>query len=85
MHSSNKVGKVWACFSCADIQRLQLGDRRDAVLLAPGEEFLHGARIGAPRVRIPVRREEFKEAIGRALADGGDEGRGGSCARAPLL
>src|SRR2546430_15815601 len=25
-HTSNKVGKVWACFSCADIQRLHLGD-----------------------------------------------------------
>lgn len=35
------------------------------------------ARIGAPRVRIPdLRREEFKEAIGGALAVGGDKGGG---------
>jgi hypothetical protein len=35
------------------------------------------ARIGATRVRVTnVRGEEFEEAIGRALAAGGDEGRG---------
>ena len=43
----------------------------------PIEEFDGGARIGAARVRIAdIGGEEFKEAIRRALADGGDEGRG---------
>ena len=50
---------------------------RDAARLQPVEEFDGGARIGAARVRIAdIGGEEFKEAIGRALADGGDEGRG---------
>ncbi len=43
----------------------------------PVEEFNGGARIGAARVRIAdIGGEEFKEAIGSALADGGDESRG---------
>jgi hypothetical protein len=49
---------------------------RDAARLEPIEEFDGGARIGAARVRIAdIGGEEFKEAIGGALADG-DEGRG---------
>ena len=45
------------------------GDARDATRLQPIEEFDGGARIGAARVRIAnVGGEEFKEAIGRALA-----------------
>ena len=41
----------------------------------PVEEFGGGARIGAACVRIAdIGGEEFKEAIGGALADGGDEG-----------
>ena len=52
-------------------------DVRDAARLQPIEEFDGGARIGAARVRIAdIGGEEFKEAIGRALADGGDEGGG---------
>ena len=40
----------------------------------PVEEFDGGARIGAARVRIAdLGGEEFKKAIGRALADGGDK------------
>ena len=50
---------------------------RDAARLQPIEEFDGGARIGAARVRIAdIGGEEFKEAIGGALADGGDKGRG---------
>ena len=53
------------------------GDVRDAARLQPIEEFHGGARIGAARVRIAdIGGEEFKEAIGGALADGGDEGGG---------
>jgi len=43
----------------------------------PVEELDGGARIGAAGVRIAdIGGEEFKEAIGRALADGGDKGGG---------
>jgi hypothetical protein len=50
------------------MQRLHLGDRRDALALAPGEEFPHAA-IGATRVRVAdVRDEEFEKARLRALA-----------------
>ncbi len=42
----------------------------------PVEEFDGCERIGAPRVRVPdLRREEFKKAIGGALAGGCDKGR----------
>src|SRR5271157_4486684 len=55
-------------------------DRRDlrhAARRKPVEEFDSRARIGVARVRIPdLRREEFKEAIGSALASGGDDGVG---------
>ena len=48
---------------------------RDAVRLEPIEEFRRRARIGAARVRVAdLRGEEFEEAIGGALAAGGDEG-----------
>ena len=43
----------------------------------PIEELDGGARIGSARVRIAdIGGEEFKEAIGGALADGGDKGGG---------
>ena len=60
-----------------DMHALDGGDARDAARLQPIEEFDGGARIGAARVRIAdIGGEEFKEAIGGALADGGDEGGG---------
>ena len=50
---------------------------RDAARLNPIEKLRRRARIGAAGVRVAnVGGEEFKEAIGRALADGGDEGGG---------
>jgi hypothetical protein len=50
---------------------------RHAASREPVEEFFRRARIGAPRVRVPdLGREEFKEAIGGALAGGGDKGVG---------
>jgi hypothetical protein len=46
---------------------LNLGKLGDAFRLKPIEEFRRGARIGAPRVRIPdLGGEEFEEAIGGA-------------------
>jgi hypothetical protein len=60
-----------------DMHALDGGDVRNAARLQPIEEFHSGAGIGAPRVRIAdIGGEEFKKAIGRALADGGDEGGG---------
>ena len=55
-------------------------DRRElrhALRRKPVEELDSRARIGAARVRIAdIGGEEFKKAIGGALADGGDEGGG---------
>ena len=52
-------------------------DRHDLADDQPIEEFDGDARIRATRVRVTdIGGEEFKEAIGGALADGGDEGRG---------
>jgi hypothetical protein len=49
------------------MQRLHLGDRFDAVLLAPGEKFLRRTRMGAARVRVAdVADEEFPKARLRA-------------------
>jgi hypothetical protein len=52
---------------CADMQRLDRGDRSDAVLLAPGKKFLHCAAKGVARGRFAdVRDEKFPGAGGRA-------------------
>jgi hypothetical protein len=60
-----------------DMQRLHVGDRRDAGALAAGQKFVRRLRIGAPRVLVTdVRGEEFEEAVGSARAGGGDKGRG---------
>jgi len=57
-----------------ELASLQDGDRWRAIRLR-GQDFVHGPDIGAARARVPdLRREEFKEAVGGALADGGDEG-----------
>ena len=59
------------------MQALDRRDLRHAARRKPVEEFDSRARIGAARVRIPdLRREEFKEAIGSALASRGDDGVG---------
>ncbi len=56
------------------MQRLHGGDRRHAVLLAPGEELGDGAGVGPPRVRVADGgRKEFQEADAGVLAGGGDE------------
>ena len=65
-----------------DMHALDGGDVRDAARLQPIEEFYRRARIGAARVRIAdVGGEKFKEAIGGALARGGDEGGNVGCNR----
>ncbi|MGH6800292.1 MAG: hypothetical protein ACRECZ_02565 [Methylocella sp.] len=53
-------------YKSAGIQRLPLGDRSDAVQLAPSEEFLHRPRIAAARVRVAGRRRIPKSASARA-------------------
>jgi hypothetical protein len=35
-----------------DVQRLDIGELPDAVVLAPGEEFSHGMQVGQPRVFV---------------------------------
>ena len=60
-----------------DMHALDRRELRHAARLKPVEEFHGRARIGAARVRVAdVGGEEFKEAIGGALAGGGDEGGG---------
>ena len=60
-----------------DMHALDRRELRDAMRRKPVEEFHRRARIGAARVRVAdLRGEEFKEAIGRALAAGGDESGG---------
>jgi hypothetical protein len=57
----------------ADVKRLHVDDRGEAVLLAPYEEFRNRAAIGAARVRVAdVGNEEFPKAGLRAFAGGGD-------------
>ena len=57
-----------------DMHRLDGGDRRHADARAPGQEFLRGAGIGPPRVRVAdVGGEEFEEAHRSALAGGSDQ------------
>ena len=47
-----------------DMQRLHVGDRRDAGRLAPGQEFPRGDRVGAPGVPVAdLGREEFQESV----------------------
>ena len=59
-----------------DVRRLDRGDRRQADARAPGQEFLRGAIVGPPSVRVPdVGREEFEEADRGALAGGGNQRR----------
>ncbi len=57
-----------------DVQRLDIGELADPVLLAPGEESADGGHVG--RAGVPVadgRGEEFGEAAGRAFAGIGDD------------
>jgi len=57
---------------------LHSGYRRHAGIGAPGKEFIGGAGVGSPCVRVAdVRREEFEEAHAGALAGGGYEDRNG--------
>ena len=59
-----------------DMQRLHVGDRRDAGALAPDQKFPRGDRVGAARVPVAdLSREEFQEARSRGDARRGDEGR----------
>src|SRR5438552_6505734 len=59
--------------SC-NMDRLDAGDRRDASVAAPGQEFRRGAVVGSPRVRVAdVGREEFEEAHRGTLASPGDK------------
>jgi len=61
-----------------DVHRLHGRDRGHTVSLAPGQELDNRLRIGAPGVAVAdVGAEEFEKAQLRALASGGDEGRGG--------
>jgi hypothetical protein len=39
---------------CTDVQRLDIGDLADPVLVAPGEEPLGGAVIGLPGVLLRI-------------------------------
>ena len=59
-----------------DMHALDGGDVRDAARLQPIEKLDGSARIGAARVRVAdVGGEEFKEAIGGALAGDRDQSR----------
>jgi hypothetical protein len=58
-----------------NIDALDGRELRHAARLKPVEEVQSRARVGAARVRVAnVGGEEFKEAIGGALATSGDEG-----------
>jgi hypothetical protein len=60
------------------VHRLYRRDRRHAAILAPGQEFAHGLRVGAAGVAVAnVGGEEFQKAQLCILASGGDERRGG--------
>ena len=64
-----------------DMQRLHVGDRRDAGAFAPGQKFPHRLRIGAARVPIAdIGREEFPETRLGVVA-GGRNDRGGLSSR----
>ena len=54
---------------CGDDHRLDLVQRIEAVLFAPGKELHDGLGIGRPRIPVPDRRrKKFNEAPGGALA-----------------
>jgi hypothetical protein len=55
------------------MQRLDVGELTDLVLVAPGEEPADRRHVGHARISVgDVGSEEFKEAIGRALTGIGD-------------
>ena len=59
-----------------DVQRLDVGELTDAVVLAPGEEFSHRMQVG--RAGVPIADgsgEEFQEAARRVVAGVGDDRR----------
>ena len=57
-----------------DMQRLHVGDRRDAGALAPGQKLPRRLRVGAARVLVAdVGGEEFEEADFGARAGGVDQ------------
>lgn len=57
-----------------DVQRLHHGDRRDAVVLAPGHEVGDRPAVGPAGVRVAdLRGEEFQKPYAGALAGGGDQ------------
>jgi hypothetical protein len=66
-----------------DVQRLHVGDRRDAGAFAPGQKFPNRLRVGAARVPVAnVGSEEFPETglgvvAGRDNQGGDQQGRGG--------
>ena len=56
-----------------DVHRLDGADRQHPGARALGQEFIGGAGVRAPRVRVAdVGREEFEEAHASAIAGGGD-------------
>ena len=59
-----------------DMQRLDIGDLANLVLVAPGEEPATGPIIGHAGILVPDRRgEEFQEPARRLVAGGGDDAR----------
>ena len=59
-----------------DMQRLDIGDFADLVLVAPGEEPTAGPVIRHARILVPDRRgEEFQEPARRLVAGVGDDAR----------
>ena len=58
------------------MERLDIGELADAVLIEPGEERAHGAVIGHARVLVADRGgEEFEKAAGGMIAGIGDHDR----------
>lgn len=61
-----------------DMDRADGRDRGEAVRFQPGAELAHGLGVGPPGVGVPdLRREEFQEAVGGAVARRCHQGRGG--------
>ncbi len=59
-----------------DMQRLDIGDLADLVIIAPGEEPTARPIIGHAGILVPDRRgEEFQEPARRPIAGGGDDAR----------
>ena len=64
-----------------DVDRLDVGELVDAVLLQPGKKVAHGPVIGHAGVLVADRRgEEFEEAARSMLAGVGDHRRDGKAA-----